>query len=60
MDIENRVQIRPLLYSSQPIRLQIFFVQAMINYYPQKGLKNYFFRETRFVLIIMKHNAGDV
>ena len=24
-NIENRAQIRPILYSSQPIRLQIFF-----------------------------------
>ena len=24
-NIENRLQIRPILYSSQPIRLQIFF-----------------------------------
>ena len=25
MNTEHRVQIRPILYSSQPIRLQVFF-----------------------------------
>ena len=34
-NIENRVQIRPILNSSQPIRLQIFFRVSDNNDYQQ-------------------------
>ena len=37
-NIENRVQIRPLLYSSQPISLQIFFVLVIIHITTRTGL----------------------
>ena len=39
-NIENRVQIRPILYSSQPTRLQIFFrVNNNKKYNPIKKRK---------------------
>ena len=39
--IENRVQIRPILYSSQPIRLQIFFSVSENKQYLVDMTKNY-------------------